>query len=254
MLMGSASGDDWSGAVNSMRLVPAVLADAIRVYARHVTLIVPIAVVVFGATGLAFHALNDLLEQPVDAIGAGTVWAGIAVIALVAPLSVFAEVLFAGLLDNVVDAQLAGRPTPSLAAVARRIPYLRLVLADALVVGLGIAGLFLLVLPGLAAFTLLGLAGPLVIAEDRGPWAATRRSFELLRGRLGAAVLLVLVPGIVAISIEDRLTEIVQHWSTIPRVVAEVGFDATVAAYAGLLLAVLARRLVSAAGSSAGPA
>lgn len=254
MLMGSASSSDWSGAVNSVRLVPVVLADAVRVYARDVTLIVPVAVVVFGATGLAFHALNDWLEQRVDAVGAGTVWAGIALIALLVPLSVFAELFFAGLLDNVVAARLAGTPAPSLAAVARRIPYLRLVLADALVVGLGIAGLFLLVLPGLATFTLLGLAGPLVIAENLGPWAATRRSFELLRGRLGAAVLLVLVPGIAATSIEGRLTEIGQHWSAIPRLVAEVGLDATVAAYAGLVLAVLARHVVSAAGASAGPA
>jgi hypothetical protein len=102
-------------------------------------------------------------------------------------------------------------------------------------------------------FALLGLAGPLVIVEGLGPWAAARRSFQLLRRRLSAAVLLVLAPGLIVSSVEDWLTAIGEHWSAIAVVAAEVATDATLAAYAGLLLAVLARRLASAPGSGGHP-
>lgn len=241
-----------SGALRSLRLAPLVLADAARIYVRSLPLIVPVAVVIFGATDVGLHTMNDWLGHPVEAFDAGSIALGVAVLVVLAS-SVFAEVLFAGLLDRVVEADLARRPSPSIGAVVSGLPYLRLLLADGLVVGLGILGIIIFVLPGLAVFALLGLAGPLVIVEGRGPWAAARRSFQLLRGRLGAAVLLVLAPGLIVSSVEDWLTAIGEHWSAIAVVAAEVAMDATLAAYAGLLLAVLARRLASAPGSGVHP-
>lgn len=232
----------------SLRLAPPVLADAARVYLRNLPLIALVAVAIFGATDVALHALNDWLKHPVEAFDAGSIALVFGVIVVVLASSVFAEVLFAGLLDRVVEADLARRQSPSIGAVLVGLPYLRLVLADGLVVGLGILGILLLVLPGLAAFTLLALAGPLVIVEGLGPWGAARRSFQLLRTRLGAAVLLVLVPGLVVSSVDAGLAAMVEHWPAIVAVVAEVAVDATLQAYAGLLLCVLARRLVSAPG------
>lgn len=227
--------------LNSLRLAPSVLADAGRVYVRSLPLIAAVAVAVFGVTDVALHALNDWLNQAVEHADVTGIAVDAALLAVVLTSSIFGEVLFAGLLDRVVEPGLEHRPPPSLGEIVAGLPYLRLLAADALVVGLAVVGLILLVLPGLAAFTLLALAGPLVIIEDLGPWRAVRRSFDLLRRRLGLAVLLVLVPSLVVSSVEDEIAESAGQWSTL----LTVAMDATLAAYAGLLLAVLARRLVA---------
>ena len=234
--------------LRSVQLAPSVLASAARVYVHSVLVVVPVAVVVFGAIDLALHGLGDWLEHPLQTSDLGTVAFVIALLVVVLASSLFAEVLFAGLLDRVVEADLAGRPAPSIGAMVSGLPYRRLITADALVVGLGVLGLLLFVLPGLAVFTLLALAGPLVIVEGLGPWRAAIRSFQLLRRRPAAAVALVLVPALVVTWVEDMVTNSVEHWPAIVAVGAEVAVNATLAAYAGLVLAVLARRLVAAPG------
>jgi hypothetical protein len=238
----------------SLRLAPPVLADAGRVYVRSLPLIVLVAVAVFGLTDVSLHALNDWLDHSIEVADAAAIAFNVTLLVVVLASSLFAEVLFAGLLDRVVESGLERRRPPSLGALVAGIPFLRLLVADTLVVGLGALGLFLLVLPGLAAFTLLALAGPLVIVEGLRPWQAIRRSFELLRRRPAAAVVLVLVPSIVISSVEDWIAEMASHWSTPATVLASVAVNATLAAYAGLLLAVLARRLTSGRGAWPHPA
>lgn len=228
----------------SQRLVPSVFADAGRIYVRSLALIVVVAVAVFGITDAALHVVNDWLNHAVEIADVAGVAVDGALLLVVLASSIFGEVLFAGLLDRVVEPGLEGRPPPSLGEVASGLPYLRLLAADALVVGIAILGLVLCILPGIAAFTLLALAGPLVIVEDLGPWRAVRRSFDLLRGRLGAALVLVLVPTLVTSSIEDQIASM--NWSTAATVAVAVALNATLAAYAGLLIAVLARRLANA--------
>ena len=232
-------------ASRSLRLASLVLADAARVYVRGLPVIVPVAVIVFGAIDVATHALGERLNHPVEAIDTGSIAFAVAIILVLLVTLMFGEVLFAGLLDRVVEADLAGRPSPRIGAVVAGLPYGRLLMADGLVVGLGILGVLLFLLPGLAVFTLLGLAGPLVIIEGLRPWAALRRSFQLLRVRLGAAVLLVLLPGLIVSSVEDWLATLTEHWPPALMVATEVALDATLTAYAGLLLAVLARHVVS---------
>lgn len=231
--------------LRSVRLAPSVLADAGRVYLRSLPVIVLLAVVVFGVTDLSLHALNDWLDHSVHAADVAGITLDAGLLAVVLAVSIFGEVLFAGLLDRVVESGLERRPPPSVREVAAGLPYGRLIAADALVLGLGMLGLALLVLPGLAAFTLLALAGPLVIVEGLRPWQAVRRSFDLLRGHPAAAVLLVLVPGVIVSSVEDWIAATEHRWPLLATVGAEVAIDATLAAFAGLVLAVLARRLVA---------
>ncbi len=234
--------------LRSLRLAPPVLADAGRVYVRSLPLIALVAVAVFGITDVSMHAVGDWLNHSVEVADVSGIAFEVALLVVVLVSAIFGEVLFAGLLDRVVESGLERRPPPPLAAVVTGLPYRRLLAADALVVGLGVLGLILLVLPGLAAFTMLALAGPLVIVEGLGPWQAVRRSFQLLRRRPGAAVALVLVPGIVVTSVEDWISEMASGWSMPATVLAMVALDATLAAYAGLLLAVLARRLAATQG------
>jgi hypothetical protein len=230
--------------LRSLRLAPPVLADAGRVYVRSLPVIAVVAVVVFGVADVTLHAVNEGLDHAIAVADVASIAFDAALLVVVLASSIFGEVLFAGLLDRVVEAGLERRPPPSLREVAAGLPYLRLLAADAIVVGIGVAGLVLLVVPGLAAFTLLALAGPLVIVEDLGPWRAVRRSFDLLRRRPVAAVALVLLPSLAVSAVEDWIAQAARHWPTLATVLATAAVDATLAAYAGLVLAVLARRLV----------
>jgi hypothetical protein len=78
--------------------------------------------------------------------------------------------------------------------VARSLPWRRLVTADLLVATVVVVGLVLLVVPGLAALTLLAVVGPIIEIEHRRVLSAARRSAQLTRCHLGSVVLLATIP------------------------------------------------------------
>lgn len=99
-------------ALRSLRLASLVLADAARVYVRGLPVIVPVAVIVFGAIDVATHVMGDMLNHPVQTIDTGSIAFGVAIILVFLATLMLGEVLFAGLLDRVVEADLDGRPSP----------------------------------------------------------------------------------------------------------------------------------------------
>jgi hypothetical protein len=96
---------------------------------------------------------------------------------------------------------------PSLAEVARRLDYRRLILVDLAYVSLVIVGLLLAFVPGILVFVWFGLAGPVVEIEGRTVLGALRRSASLVRGNFWL-VLLVLGPVEIA---GDVVGELVGH-------------------------------------------
>ena len=86
--------------------------------------------------------------------------------------------------------------------MARSLPWRRLLVADLLVALVVVIGLLLLVLPGLAALTLLAVVGPVIEIEHRPVRAAFVRSVELTRRHLGPVVLLATVPLAVVAELE----------------------------------------------------
>lgn len=233
------SGPRWL----SVRLVLRVFQDAVRVFVKHLGRIIPMGLIVFGVSTL----VQELLNWWVNHLGATSPVALVAAVGVTLLLAggtaTFATLVFAGLLDYTVEAEMNGVPAPPVAGLIRRVPYLRLAAADLLVVALTLAGLLLLVIPGLIAFTLLGLASPLVVAEDSGPLAAMRRSFELLRPRFGTAIAVVLVPQLAAVSLSGYLQELAGRLSFVVGLVAGVLLEATLLAFVALLLNLLAHHL-----------
>ena len=65
--------------------------------------------------------------------------------------------------------------------MARELRYARPIAIDLIYVVLVAVGVLLLVVPGVLAFVLLGLAGPAVELEDRSVRGALVRSFRLVR-------------------------------------------------------------------------
>jgi hypothetical protein len=102
------------------------------------------------------------------------------------------EVFYSGAVALLI-ARTEPRSRPSLRQLARSLSYGRLIAVD-LLFGLGVAvGLVLVVAPGVVAFTLFALAGPLVELDGLSVGAAFARSRRLVRGHFWT-VLAVLGP------------------------------------------------------------
>lgn len=220
-----------------------VLRDAARLYVRFLPVILVLAVVLFGITDV----LDYVTEQWSEHVGSGGTHA-LQTLELVpfafttfatASLLVLSEPIFAGLVDKTLHPAIEGAEPVGLRRALAELPWLRVIGTQLLFLLAVVVGLLLLVLPGLAAFALLGLSVPLVVAEDLRPLAALRRSFALLRRNLGAAILLVLLPTAVAIELDGLLDDLVHGLPWWAGILADVAFSATLPAYAGVVLAVL---------------
>lgn len=156
-----------------------VALDVLRVYRRHWTLLVPMAVVV-----LLPQTIVDTVVGPLDVHRIET-WTDIARLAVV-PVGAFAslvgEAFYAGLVAAAVLEWRAGHRLPRPAALARVIPYRRLIASDLLLsVGAAI-GFLLLFAPGIVFLTYFFIAPAVVKLEGLGVRAAFRRSVQLVRG------------------------------------------------------------------------
>jgi UPF0716 family protein affecting phage T7 exclusion len=171
------------------------VAAAARAGRRHVGPILAVAVVVSTVTALMEIVVDDLID-PANVLMSLLVGFG------ASGVSVLGTVFLSGFLGRMVGEE-HGRQSASARQLARALPWGRLIRADLLVVVLVVAGLVLLVIPGLVAMTLLVLAGPVIEIEGRPAWAALRRSAHLVRQRFWTVALLATLPVIVASEIES---------------------------------------------------
>jgi hypothetical protein len=183
-----------------------ILRDAFAAYRRRfrrvagcaLALLVPLAVLDTVAVFVADRALDELEYVPEWAVVFGV---------LTGTLSALGGVFYSGLIDRVVASDRRGEPEYTIGEVIETLPYLRLITADLLLVALAMVGLILLVVPGVVAFTLFCLVGPLIVSEDLGVRAAFRRSAELVRGHFWLTLGLVAVP----LVLEHELINVVEH-------------------------------------------
>lgn len=177
-----------------------VIAAAARTGQRNLWRIIGVAVVVSMAAALVDIAVTNLIDHtslPLLLFGEVTASA----------VSVLAAVFLSGFLCRVVGESEHGREDAKLGHILRTLPWLRLILADLLVALLVVAGLLVLVLPGLVAMTLFAIVGPVIEIEDRPVQAALRRSARLVRPYFWWVVLLATVPLSVAGELEDLAPE-----------------------------------------------
>jgi hypothetical protein len=109
-------------------------------------------------------------------------------------VSLLGTVLLAGFVCRLISAAERGGQPLSLPRLARTLPWGRLAAADVLVALITVAGLILLVIPGLVALTLLAVVGPVIEIEHHKVFAALRRSAQLTRRHPWAVVLLATIP------------------------------------------------------------
>ena len=164
--------------------VSAVLSDAASVYRRLWRRSVLVAGIVFAVIGLA------------GALASRSATLGTTFVSLL--LALVGTLLVQGALVEVVRDLHEGRPAASLAAYYDRTRgRLGTLLGASLLYGIGVFfGLLLLIVPGLIAVARWSLVIPLVMIEGRSVGDAFARSSQLVRGRTGAVLVVVLVANV----------------------------------------------------------
>jgi len=178
-----------------------IATDVARSYRYRFGRIVATAAVVFGTVAVA-----DVL---VDRFSRGD-HAGLMAVVVVgagAVVNAIGTTFYPGLLDRIVGEYELGHPPEPVGRVLRTLPYGRLIVADVLVVLVSALGLVLLVIPGVVAYTLFAITGPVINIEGRGPIAGMRRSAQLVRHHFWFVLCLVVIP----LELEHAVVEAAEH-------------------------------------------
>ncbi|HET7571339.1 MAG TPA: glycerophosphoryl diester phosphodiesterase membrane domain-containing protein [Gaiellaceae bacterium] len=166
-------------------MVAAVLGDAWRVYRALWRRSVVVAGAVFLVIALA------------DALASQRTTAGTSLVSIV--LALVGGLLVQGALVAVVRDLLEHRPLETTRAYYDRTRgRLGTLLGASILYGIGVLiGFVLLLIPGLIAIARWALIVPLVVIEERGVGEAFARSSQLVRGRTGRVLLLVVVANVI---------------------------------------------------------
>lgn len=182
--------------------------------------------------------VSDVIDRTDVAL---TLFAGLGASAV----SLLGTIFLSGFLRQLVGGQGNGGDRVSIRSVAAALPWRRLILADLLVVLLVVIGTLALIIPGLAAFSLLALVGPVIEIENKPVLKALRTSARLVRPHFWTVSLLVLPPMLLASAIES----IIPHPDTPGMILAAIATrgigEGIVEAAIGLVLVELCLRLLA---------
>ena len=214
--------------------ISGVLEDALQIYRRLFWRSVVVAGLVFVVVGLGEAFASRKTTQLVTLVSL--------------LLSLVGGLLVQGALITAVDDLAGHRPAaPTRQLYDRTRERLGTLLGASLLYGLGIvAGLILLIVPGLIAIARWSLIVPLIVIERRGWREAFARSNQLVTGRTGRVLVLVLIAnvitGVVSLGISTLFTFLPSFFATwIGSAVA----GALTVPYQAMVLTVLYYRLTS---------
>ncbi|HEY3723989.1 MAG TPA: hypothetical protein VGN59_11600 [Acidimicrobiia bacterium] len=206
-----------------------VLRDVGQSYRHRFGRVVIAAALVFGITAVVGAAVEDLTHRAEPNFV-------IYVIALTGTaMSQVGITFYAGLLDKVVgEFELGEDPEPVL-HVLRTLPYGSLIVADILITVVSAVGLVLLVIPGVVAFTLFAITGPVINIEHLGALRGMRRSAELVRHHFWLVLLLVAVPIAIEHQVIELANELVLHHSLVEVFLVQGLLGMIVGSFVGLV-------------------
>jgi len=221
-----------------------ILRAAAGTYHRRFGTIALLGLAVFAPAALIDGIASRAAESLVD----DSVWwvkllvTGLVIIDLGAGAA--ALTLYSGVLDRLISADRRGHRIQGLRAVLRVLPWGRLLVTDLLVWGVSAAAAFFFLIPGLIAFTLLSIAGPVIIIEDLRPLPALRRSAKLIVRHALPAALLVTLPTVIEEITSDLLLEssVVERLSFV--LLADIALAVVVTSAVGVLEITMAHALI----------
>ena len=165
-----------------------------------------LATVVFIPIGLLDALTTGIEVESLDPGSLVKLAAALGAVAAITMTGLLGEVFFSGAVAVSLTHPAHEKP-PSIAEVARRLDYRRLILVDIAYVALVILGLLAFFIPGILVFVWFGLSGPIVELEGRTVRGALSRSASLVRHNFWL-VFLVLAPVEI---LGDVVAELVGH-------------------------------------------
>jgi len=133
----------------------------------------------------------------------------------------FGDLLVEGFLAEDLREHYAGRPSPGIRELVRRIrPIFLILLGSTFVYSAGVAiGLWLLVVPGLVVLTRWSVIVPVIVLERRGVREAFRRCWQLVKGHSWKVLFLLTILFVASAIVEaffdnlfSWLPEFYAHW------------------------------------------
>ncbi len=159
-------------------------------------------------------------------------------------VSVVGVVFLSGFLSKMVGEAEHGQPHAAVRDVLRTLPWRRLICADLLVVLLVVVGLVALVIPGLIAFNLFAVVGPVIEIEHQRVLAALRRSAHLVRQHFWGVLLLATLPVLIAGELPAALPDSADLGRILEFLAVHGVAEGLIEAALGLVLVELCYRLV----------
>ncbi len=222
-----------------------VLGEAWGMFREHLWRVALVALVIFVPPPLLavfVRGLRDSLEaDPGLMRGLGFVIG----LLLVVMMRLFGPVVYAGYLDEAVGHEYFGGDRRRFGTVLRTLPWVRLVIADIILVVGTTIGLALFVVPGLIWLTLFTLIGPVMVQEHHGVIAGFRRTFGLSRDSWPMIVVLVVALIVVEHIAHEAIHEAVHHSPMWLQITAAWLVAALVGGIVGLVEVALASELMA---------
>jgi len=154
-------------------------------------------------------------------------------------------VFYGGLSERIVSEHQHGTRAAPVSEVLRTLPWVSLLVADVVVIAISVGLTLLLVVPGLVAFTLISLTGPVIVMERAGVARSLARSAELVWPRFWLTVRVVTIPVLFESAALHALYVVGLPHPFLAGAAYEAALGVTIGALVGLAEATLAIELVS---------
>ena len=222
-----------------------VVRESLGMFRRGYGRVAFVALVLFVPPPLMIAALTDVLEgiehDPGLIPGLGFLIAAMIALAI----RLFGPVVYAGYLEAAVGHEYFHDQVVPFRRVLRDLPWVRLVIADVVLVIGTVVGLGLFVLPGLIWLTLFTLVGPVIVQERLPVMAAFRRTFQLSRTAWRMIFILVVILVGAEHAIAELMHEFVAQSSLVGQLLVEWALAAVIGAIVGLTEVALATELMA---------
>jgi hypothetical protein len=221
-----------------------VVRGALSTYRERFLVVVLTAICIFGPAAAVTAAVTLWAEDQLRQGSVSDILVG-AVVLAASVVSSLGLVFYPALLDRIVGAHRYGHEHHELRHVFRTLPYLKLVAADLLFVAATAVGSALLVLPGVIAFTLFAIVGPMITIEGRGVLDAFRRSAQLILPRFWLTIVIVTGPAFTEHALVHGIEHALHGTSVVAALVVGALVGASVLALIALIEVTLAHELVA---------
>ena len=222
-----------------------VLREALGMFRIGYARVAVVALILFVPPPLLIAALTGLLEDLESDPGLIPGLGFLLAVGVALTIRLFGPVVYAGYLEAAVGHEYFHDQRVRFPVVLRTLPWMRLVIADAILVVGTVVGLSLFVLPGLIWLTLFTLVGPIIVQERLPVIAAYRRTYQLSRKAWRMVFLLVVVLLGVEHAVEAVMHELVAEQALLAQVLAEWALAALIGAVVGLTEVSLATELMA---------